>query len=121
MKNILLICLFALLSNTAFSQASAKPKKEIKTAEFKVRGNCEQCKKRIENAAFIKGVKSTFWDEEKQSLKVSYRADKVSEMQIQEAVAKSGHETEKVAVDKAAYQQLPECCKYQETDCHKKN
>jgi copper chaperone CopZ len=117
MKKSIILLLFV-----AFAQAvsAQKPAKEIKTAEFKVQGNCEQCKKRIENAAFIKGVKSTSWDETTKMLKVIYRADKVSEMQIQEAVAKSGHETEKVAVDKNAYANLPNCCKYKDKDCHKK-
>jgi copper chaperone CopZ len=115
-KSIILLLL------VAFAQAvsAQKPAKEVKTAEFKVQGNCEQCKKRIENAAFIKGVKSTSWDETTKMLKVVYRTDKVSEMQIQEAVAKSGHETEKVAVDKTAYAGLPDCCKYKDKDCHNK-
>ncbi len=120
MKNIIVIVLLTILSQGAFAQTSTKPKKEVKTIEFGVKGNCEQCKKRIENAAYIKGVKSTLWDEEKQSLKVVFRTDKVTEMQIHEAVAKSGHTTEKVAVDKTVYDQLPDCCKYQDKDCTNK-
>ena len=98
---------------------NAKPKKEVRTIEFQVKGNCDQCKKRIENAAYIKGVKSTYWNEEKQSLKVIYRTDKVTELEIHQAVAKSGHQTNMVEVDKKAYQELPECCKYQDKDCTK--
>ncbi|HEY1038786.1 MAG TPA: heavy-metal-associated domain-containing protein [Bacteroidia bacterium] len=121
MKNIVLICFLAIFSNGLFAQSTnAKPKKEVKTIEFQVRGNCDQCKKRIENAAYIKGVKSTYWDEEKQILKVTYRADKVTEQEIHQAVAKSGHQTNLVEVDKTAYQELPECCKYQDKDCTKK-
>lgn len=112
MKNIIVIFLFALFTQGAFAQAATKPKKEVKTIEFKVKGNCDQCKKRIENAAYLKGVKSTLWNEETQLLKVVFRADKVTEMQIHEAVAKAGHATDKVAKDTAVYKELPECCKY---------
>ena len=112
MKNIIVIVLLTILSQGVFAQAASKPKKEIKTIEFKVKGNCDQCKKRIENAAYLKGVKSTSWNEETQMLKVVFRADKVTEMQIHEAVAKAGHSTDKVEKDKTGYNQLPECCKY---------
>ncbi|MCD6068179.1 MAG: heavy-metal-associated protein [Bacteroidetes bacterium] len=114
------IIIFLLIAFSQALSAQQKPAKEVKTAEFKVQGNCEQCRKRIENAAYIKGVKSTSWDETTKMLKVTYRTDKVTEMQIQEAVAKSGHQTEKVAVDKAAYAELPDCCKYQDKDCTNK-
>lgn len=117
MKNIIIIALVAFVS---FSAKAQKAVKEIKTIEFKVQGNCEQCKKRIENAAYIKGVKSTHWDETTKMLKVVYRTDKVSEIQIHEAVAKSGHETEKVPVDKNVYAELPDCCKYKDKDCTNK-
>lgn len=112
MKNIIVIVLLTILSQGVFAQEASKPKKEIKTIEFKVKGNCDQCKKRIENAASIKGVKSTLWNEETQVLKVIFRTDKATEMQIHEAVAKSGHATDKVAKDTAVYNELPECCKY---------
>lgn len=118
MKRSFIILLLLTVNHILFAQQ--KPAKEIKTIEFKVLGNCEQCKKRIENAAFIKGVKSTSWDEETKMLKITYRADKVTEMQIHEAVAKSGHQTEKVDVDPKVYNKLPDCCKYKDKNCTNK-
>lgn len=116
---ITLTIFFAVLCSV-FAYSQDKTKKEVKTIEFKVQGNCDQCKKRIENAAFIKGVKNAVWNADTKVLKVTYRADKVNEQQINDAVAKSGHETELSKASGAAYSELPTCCKYKETDCHKK-
>jgi len=121
MKNILILFFIAACTLVSSAQEKKeKTKKEVKTIEFKVEGNCEQCKKRIENAAFIKGVKNTNWNMDTKMLKVIYRTDKVTEQQIYEAIAKSGHETEKASADKAAYDKLPNCCKYKEHNPHVK-
>ena len=116
---ITLTLFFAVLCSV-FSYSQTKAKKEIKTIEFKVFGNCDQCKKRIENAAFIKGVKNAVWNDETKILKVTFRADKVEEQQIHDAVAKVGHETEKAKANDAAYSELPGCCKYKEHNPHAK-
>ncbi|HWY34158.1 MAG TPA: cation transporter [Nitrosopumilaceae archaeon] len=89
-------------------------KKETNTVSFKVYGVCEQCKRRIENAADIKGVKFAEWDENTGMLKVTFRVDKVSEAQIKEAILKSGHDVEDQKAPEAAYKKLPDCCKYRE-------
>ena len=98
-----------------FLQINAQEKsKEIKTATFKVAGNCEQCKARIENAADIKGVKIAEWDVKSQMLKVIYKADKVSENKIKEAILKAGHDVEGQKGLESSYKKLPECCQYRE-------
>lgn len=51
-------------------------------------------------------------------LKVIFRADKVDEQKIHDAVAKSGHQTEKSKANDTAYTELPDCCKYKDKDCH---
>lgn len=116
---ITLTLFFAVLCSV-FAYSQDKAKKEVKTIEFKVQGNCDQCKKRIENAAFVKGVKNAVWNEDTKMLKVIYRTDKINEQQIHDAVAKSGHETSITKANDAAYSELPDCCKYKEKDCHKK-
>ena len=93
--------------------------KQVATAVFKVAGNCDQCKNRIENAADIKGVKNSTWDEKTQMLTVIYRTDKVSEQQIKQAVAKAGHDVEGVPADDAEYKNLPACCQYRDKKCEK--
>lgn len=92
----------------------------IATSSFTVKGNCDECKERIENAADIKGVKNAVWSEEKQALTVTFDSKKVTADQIEAAIAKSGHKTAHHEADLKAYNGLPNCCKYQNADCHKK-
>ena len=82
-----------------------------KESEFYVRGNCEMCKERIENAAkAIPGVSQATWDVNASSLKVVYDSTKVSEQDIHRSVAATGHGTEQVPMDSNAHAELPECC-----------
>lgn len=89
----------------------------IKTATFNVKGNCEECKKRIENAADIKGVKLAEWNLAKQVITVTYRADKVTLKEIENAVAAAGHDTKNIESPAANYNKLPDCCKYRDKKC----
>lgn len=111
MKNILLI-LGLLLSFNIFSQNNA-----VKTATIAVKGNCEQCKKRIENAADIKGVKLCDWNESTQIATVTYASDKVTLEQIEQAIAKAGHDAGSVRSTDVAYKKLPGCCQYKDHKC----
>ena len=94
--------------------------KSVKTETIAVKGNCEECKKRIENAADIKGVKFSNWDEDKQSITVTYKSDKVTLEQIEKAIAASGHDVADLKGNEANYKKLPECCKYRDKACEKK-
>lgn len=114
MKTIIIFIISLIFSVNVQAQSS------IQTASFAVKGNCEQCKERIENAADIKGVKNAVWDEEKQALSVTFDSKKVSLDQIEIAVAKSGHKTAHHEADLKAYKGLPSCCKYESENCHKK-
>jgi hypothetical protein len=83
-------------------------------ASFQVEGVCKMCKKRIENAALISGVKMAQWDLESGMLTVYYNSGKTSLMEIQKAVAQKGHDTEQVKASEEAYQKLPGCCAYRD-------
>jgi copper chaperone CopZ len=111
---ILIILLSLLFSVNIQAQST------IKTATIAVKGNCDECKERIENAADIKGVKNSVWDEKKQAITVIYDSKKVTVEQIEQAIAKSGHKTAHTPADAAAYKALPACCKYESADCKKK-
>jgi copper chaperone CopZ len=117
MRTLFLIIISLFLINN--STAQDKAKKEIKTIHFKVEGNCGECKKRIENAAYIKGVKNSSWDEKTKNLTIIYRADKFTEEQIHSAIAKAGHDTEKAKSTQETYLNLPDCCKYKDQKCNK--
>lgn len=112
MKTILMLFTCMLCSFNSLSQD-----KGVTTATISVKGNCEECKKRIENAADIKGVKFSDWNEHTQAITVTYKADKVSLDQIEKAIAASGHDTKNFKSDKPAYSQLPSCCKYRDKSC----
>lgn len=84
-----------------------------KTENFKVTGNCNMCKARIEKAAKVEGVNKVSWDSEKQLLTVTYNPEKIKTDDIQKKVAAAGHDTEKVKADDKVYDKLPGCCKYE--------
>lgn len=98
--------------------AIAQEKKDISTASFKVDGNCNMCKKRIENAAYIKGVKRAEWNKESKTLTVTYRSSKTSEQAIQESVAHAGHDAGTVKAAEEDYKKLPDCCAYKTATCN---
>lgn len=79
-----------------------------------VAGNCEMCKDRIETAAqSIKGVQNANWSIEKKTLHLSYDKTLTSSDEIQKAIAKAGHDTEKFKADDSVYSKLPACCLYE--------
>jgi membrane fusion protein, copper/silver efflux system len=81
--------------------------------EFKVSGNCDMCKERIEKAAkSVKGVTSAEWNVNSKKIHVEYNGMKTSNEAIQKVIAKAGHDTELFKADDAVYNQLPECCRY---------
>ncbi|WP_422360547.1 heavy-metal-associated domain-containing protein [Reichenbachiella sp.] len=108
-KNIISILILMVLPVLANAQ---KKDKSIATCEFTVQGVCKMCKERIEEAALIKGVKMTEWDKTTGVFKAVYRKDKISEMEIHEAIAAVGHTTDQVTATDEAYGKLPDCCQY---------
>jgi len=98
--------------------ASAQDKKDIVTEKIKVSGTCGQCKKRIEDAAYISGVKRAEWDKNTKELTITYRPSKTSLKQIEEHIAQAGHDAGEVRAPEKSYQELPECCAYKEEHAH---
>jgi copper chaperone CopZ len=111
MKHFIVLISLLLSSILSFAQS------DTKTETFKVDGNCDMCKKRIENAAYVKGVKRADWDKENHSLTVIYRPSKISSEAIQQNIAKAGHSTEKVEAAETDYKKLPVCCQYKTNTC----
>ena len=103
----LLLSIFAI--NFSFAQKSTV----LNTKEqIKVWGNCETCKKRIENAAHSAGTATANWDVLSHVLSVSYDGAKTSSEKIQKAIAAAGHDTQNFKGNDNAYNKLPSCCKY---------
>jgi len=82
-------------------------------AMVKVGGLCDMCKDRIETAALsVKGVESANWEIESQMLHLNFDAAQTNSDEIQKAVAKVGHDTEKYKAPDDVYKDLPGCCLY---------
>ncbi len=112
MKNLIILILSVFSFTVSYAQ---KKENHIKESTFKVDGVCGDCKKRIESAAMrTKGVKLADWNKKSKDLKIVYNSKKVSEEEIQNAIAMSGHETPSVPSDSVAYSQLPGCCRYKD-------
>lgn len=112
MKRYFILILLSLFSFQSFAQSG-----DVKTETFKVEGNCGMCKKRIEDAAYVKGVKRADWNKEDHILTVVYRPSKTSAENIHQAIAKAGHSTATSAAADADYKKLPECCQYKSNSC----
>lgn len=100
------IIILALLSAFAFAGET------VKEAEFKVFGNCGQCKTRIEKAMKISEVKLAKWDKKSKMLKVAYLSNSITLDSLQQRIAAVGHDTEKFKAADSVYAELPGCCLY---------
>jgi mercuric ion binding protein len=110
MKNVFIIVMLTILGFSAQAQ-----EKKNKNAKFtiEVNGNCEQCKKRIEKAAYtVTGVKSAVWDIESHQLSLIINEEKTTVLDVKKAIAKVGHDTEDVKTTQEIYENLHSCCKY---------
>ena len=82
------------------------------THKYNVNGVCEQCKKRIENAAYIKGVKYAGWNVETHNLTLKYDSTKTTPEIILKSISKAGHDSELFKATDEDYNKLPTCCRY---------
>lgn len=94
-------------------QSQEKKNKNAKYT-FEVNGNCEQCKKRIEKAAYsVAGVKSAVWEVETHQLGLILNEEKTTVLDVKKAIAKVGHDTDEVKTTKEIYEKLHSCCQYE--------
>jgi periplasmic mercuric ion binding protein len=96
----------------AFSLFSVSVFAHDRTDSIKVYGECGMCKKRIEKAATINGVKKVDWNVDSKMLVVTYNSEKTSLDAIQQKIAAVGHDTEKYTASNDVYNMLPGCCHY---------
>lgn len=107
---------FALILMMVVTFGASSQEKKNKNAKYdiEVNGNCEQCKKRIEKAAYsVSGVKSAVWHIDDHKLHLIINEEKTSLAEVKKAVAKVGHDTDDVKATDAAYENLHHCCKYE--------
>jgi len=110
MKKLMLFVI--LLGWTALAQSLVKNKNAKYT--FEVNGNCDQCQKRIQKAAFsVSGVKMAMWDIESHQMTVLINEEKCEIVAVKQAIARVGHDTDQVKATDDAYQNLHSCCLYE--------
>jgi len=83
-----------------------------KTESFKVYGNCDMCKSRIESALKMDGVMKAEWNEKTKMATVTYDPSTVNIETMQKKVASAGHDTKKFKAPDDVYSKLPGCCHY---------
>ncbi len=94
MKNLRLLTVFmiAAFAMSTVSTAFAGAKKEKKTCTIEVEMDCGSCKKKIEdNFRFEKGVSKFDVSLEKQTVVVTYRADKTTPEKLVKALKDMGY------------------------------
>jgi ABC-type uncharacterized transport system YnjBCD substrate-binding protein len=84
-----------------------------KTETFKVWGQCDMCKSRIEKTAKAEGALTARWDEKSQMLTVTFDTAKTSKEALSKKLASVGHDTEKFKAPDDVYSKLPGCCHYE--------
>ena len=110
MKNIILI----LVALIGFSGHAQDKKNKIAKYTFEVNGNCDQCKKRIEKAAYsVSGVKMAIWSVETHQLTVMLNEEKTSATAVKKAISKVGHDTDETRSTDEDYNNLHHCCLYE--------
>lgn len=110
-KGVLSIVLALIVSMFAFNASATVLHDE--TSTFKVYGNCEMCKNRIESSLLKnKNIKKATWDVKTKMLTVVYDPHMISLDAIHKIIADAGHDTNKVRASDATYNKLPGCCKY---------
>ncbi|KQT24268.1 TonB-dependent receptor [Chryseobacterium sp. Leaf405] len=80
--------------------------------QFKVKGNCEMCKERIESTAKQAGAKEATYSIDSQTLTLE-TDNTVSTDDILKKAAEAGHDNEKFKATEEDYKKLPGCCLYE--------
>jgi copper chaperone CopZ len=98
---------------TGNGKKEAVASKEAKTEIFEVSGNCEMCEARIEKAAkTVMGVVKADWNVESKKMTVVFELSKTKLKDVQNAIAKSGHDNGTFKTGEKTYNDLPACCQY---------
>ena len=101
---------------TSFDLTAQVDRDNDSTIAFKVFGNCEMCKERIEKAAKGKGVIKVNWDIDTKLLTLSVNGSVFNPDKIHHRIAEAGHDTEKEKASDNTYNELPECCHYRKKE-----
>ena len=80
------------------------------TQKITVKGQCGECKERIEKALDIPGVSFAEWNVESKVLTIRYNNSKITEDEIHTLISELGYATDKMEANKEAESKLNKCC-----------
>ena len=103
----------ALLAVVAMTFNSAAQSKITETS-IEVDGLCGMCKERIENAAYLPGVKQVNWDVETHQLALTFNNKKVSLEEIAASINEAGHDVRGHLATDEQYANIHGCCRYRD-------
>lgn len=101
----------ALPSCCLYERETTSQSTQLSQEQFFVKGNCDMCKARIENAALSAGAKAATWEAHNQTLVLSLDGS-ISADTILKAIAQSGHDNQLHTAPDEVYKALPSCCLY---------
>ncbi len=107
---LVMLGMLALGVNSCSEKSQAESKKAVIALPT---AKCETCKKTIETALQnVRGVQnSVVTVKGSKSVEVVYTPSETNEQKICEAISKAGYTANNVERDKAAYENLEDCCK----------
>lgn len=108
MKSIILVMVTAsLVATSCQSQIQ-----NAKTETVKVYGNCGMCETTIEKAANKKKISKADWNDATKMGTITYDSNKTTLDAVLKNIALSGYDNQNFLAPDAAYNKLPDCCKY---------
>lgn len=110
--------ILTLVAIAAFTVNTAAQSKITETS-IEVDGLCGMCKERIENAAYLPGVKKVNWDIETHELDLVYRNDKISKEEIIASINAAGHDVEGALASDEQYANIHGCCRFRDPEQRK--
>ena len=99
-----------------FSAMALGAQSKFTETTIEVDGLCGMCEERIENAAYLPGVKKADWDRETHQLTLAFRNDKVSEEEIIASINEAGHDVKDHLATDEQYANIHGCCRYRDAD-----
>ena len=109
-KNISALLLFLTFTFSSHGQS------KLTSTSIEVDGLCGMCKKRIENAAYLPGVKKVNWNKESHQLELVFLNKKVSQEEIIASINSIGHDVEGSLASEEQYAKVHGCCKYRDPE-----
>lgn len=105
-----------LFSLALLSTISLTGQSKFNTTSIEVDGLCGMCEKRIENAAYIQGVKKADWSQETHMLDLIYNSSKVEESEIIAAINQVGHDVKDHPASDKQYANVHGCCRFRDPE-----